>query len=558
MPRRIDRLEQVSRYATLVTFAVCVLVFLMSPVWALSWRKEPFPGFLTETTLVVNSRSAEDWSGQNDGLVPPFVVIRLGGIPVENHEDFHKALAAYEIGDRIPIFAVLPDGNVRLFPDVELMAFPARDFNRMFWLPYIVGLAYFGIAVWIYLLRGRDRPGRALAFFSANVAVVSGLLFDVLTTHHVAPIWMFSLAMLGGALISLSLRFPIEWTLLDRKPWLLGIPYLISAALVIWALFFLWNTQNPWQFLAARSMVYRYVAISALIFLVVMIYRARTGYVTLARRQARLVLAGSLLAFLPMIFWFLAPTFGLEIPFNSGLLLPGLLLFPISLGVAIQRYRLKEFDTFVNRTIVYALVTAILAGIFTALAGLSQRLFVVLTGEKSDAAIVLTTLIVASVITPLKTIIQNWVDRRWRGLPASELRTFGDEVRFFIQMNDINLLAERFLQEAVHSLRAVSGAVVLFSKEGEPELRFTHGSWRGYALISVPLVCQGERYGHVMIGPRRDGTSYHRFEVDSLNQVAGHVARAIKIAETLHAVIGIPPTSDSLVPVKKSNIESAL
>lgn len=91
-----------------------------------------------------------------------------------------------------------------------------------------------------------------------------------------------------------------------------------------------------------------------------------------------------------------------------------------AVGIAILRYRLYEIDIIINRTIVYGVLSAVLAGIYTASITLSQRLFMAITGERSDAAIVLTTLIVASTFTPIKTRLQAVVDRRVKPVPSPD------------------------------------------------------------------------------------------------------------------------------------------
>jgi len=93
-------------------------------------------------------------------------------------------------------------------------------------------------------------------------------------------------------------------------------------------------------------------------------------------------------------------------------LLGGGFLGAAAIAVAILRYRLYEIDLIINRTLVYGALSAILAGVYTAAITLSQRVFTAVTGERSDAAIVLTTLIVVSLFTPLKTRLQATVDRR--------------------------------------------------------------------------------------------------------------------------------------------------
>jgi hypothetical protein len=87
------------------------------------------------------------------------------------------------------------------------------------------------------------------------------------------------------------------------------------------------------------------------------------------------------------------------------------ILLPIAAAVAIMRYRLFEIDLIINRTLVYVPLVAFLGGLFTASITLSQRLFMGLTGNTSDFAIVFTTLIVASAITPVRHGLETLVDR---------------------------------------------------------------------------------------------------------------------------------------------------
>jgi uncharacterized membrane protein len=85
---------------------------------------------------------------------------------------------------------------------------------------------------------------------------------------------------------------------------------------------------------------------------------------------------------------------------------------PIAAGIAIVRSRLWDIDAIINRSLVYGALTAILAGLYTASIRLFNGLFVALTGEESDATLVITTLLLATTFTPIKRRLERIVERR--------------------------------------------------------------------------------------------------------------------------------------------------
>ncbi len=523
-----DILEVVSRWLTQLSFTLGVLAAVAAPLLALAWSNRPFPGFMVEPTLVVTDRSGEAWTGVQAGLVYPMRVERLSGLAATSTWDFQRLVRSLSEGQAVPVFTRLPDGSAHHFPGVELIAFPREDLLRLFLIPYAVGMAYLVIAIWIYRVRGTTRPGRALAFFCASTALASMLLFDLSTTHVGAAAWTLAVAMLGGALISLAMRFPEDWHLARARGWMLAIPYLVSMALAVWGIRLVYDSSRPWAYVDAWGASYRYTAVAIVFFLGATIVRAVSGRSALVRRQSRLMLFGSVLAFAPIAVWFILPVFGRSVPFSAAFFLPGLLFFPAAVAAAILRYRLLEVDTLVNRALVYAVLTAILAGTYTAAIGLSQRVFVAFTGERSDAAIVITTLIVAATFTPVKAWLQGLVDRRLKDPPGrvKDLRRFGDQVRGYADMMDAEFLSRQLLERAVHDLDAQGGAVRLTSNG---ELRTVHqeGTWRGAAEISIPLMAHGQRVGLLLLGPRRGGQAYDALDFEALVRVTGDVERAI-------------------------------
>jgi hypothetical protein len=94
-------------------------------------------------------------------------------------------------------------------------------------------------------------------------------------------------------------------------------------------------------------------------------------------------------------------------------LVVGFIGIPISMGIAILRYRLYNIDLLINRTLVYGSLTAMLVALYFGGIVVSQQVFVALTGEKSTLAVVTSTLAIAALFNPLRRRVQEFVDRRF-------------------------------------------------------------------------------------------------------------------------------------------------
>jgi hypothetical protein len=86
---------------------------------------------------------------------------------------------------------------------------------------------------------------------------------------------------------------------------------------------------------------------------------------------------------------------------------------PVAAGVAILRYRLYEIDRLINRTLVYGLVSALLAGVYAALVLVGGELSGGVADDPPSWAVAGATLAVAAVFQPARRRIQQVVDRRF-------------------------------------------------------------------------------------------------------------------------------------------------
>jgi hypothetical protein len=132
-----------------------------------------------------------------------------------------------------------------------------------------------------------------------------------------------------------------------------------------------------------------------------------------------------------------------------AVLLAGFIGIPISMGIAILRYRLYEIDLIINRTLVYASLTGLLALFYLGSVTALQYLSSLLTGQGNTLAIVLSTLAIAALFNPLRRRIQSFIDRRFyrRKYDARKtLEEFSSRLRY---QTDLERISEDLL-EVVH------------------------------------------------------------------------------------------------------------
>src|SRR5581483_9505430 len=200
-------------------------------------------------------------------------------------------------------------------------------------------------------------------------------------------------------------------------------------------------------------------------------------------------------------------------------------LIPISIGIAILRSHLWDIDLIINRTLVYGALTAILAGILAVSSDLSKRFFLAVTGESSELAPIVATLIVVAAFEPLKKRLQEFVDRHFKYATGS-FGAFGEELKTFLELNDPDELARRFLKESLEAFGAGSGAIYL-GRGTQHRLVKSIGAWDGHAQLAVPLEHAGVNVGLIALGARNNGIAYDADDRANLAQTGDLVAHAI-------------------------------
>lgn len=152
------------------------------------------------------------------------------------------------------------------------------------------------------------------------------------------------------------------------------------------------------------------------------VYRYRYVSSPRRRQQTKWLLLGLVTLVACMIFYALAYELFLPSPGPGRLalftvvyagLLTLLLIFPFAVVFSILQYRLWDVDLVINRALVYTTMTLLLAAVYFGSVVLFQRITLRVTGGSTDLSIVLSTLLIAALFSPLRGHVQEIIDRRF-------------------------------------------------------------------------------------------------------------------------------------------------
>ena len=127
-------------------------------------------------------------------------------------------------------------------------------------------------------------------------------------------------------------------------------------------------------------------------------------------------------------------------------------LFPLSLAIAILRYRLWDVDVLINKTLVYGGLSGTLLAVYAVcilgLQALLRRLF----NQTSEIAIVVSTLVIAALFQPLRKRIQAGIDRRFYRRKYDAARTltaFSASLRNEVDLSQLSEQLVAIVQETM-------------------------------------------------------------------------------------------------------------
>ncbi|MFM8320437.1 MAG: hypothetical protein ACKOC5_05935, partial [Chloroflexota bacterium] len=330
------------------------------------------------------------------------------------------------------------------------------------WITLFISLALITFGVVITSLEGDTSPLHSLVtylgFMDLPVALLQSLglgmfllvfylfpdgLFVPRWTRPAAVVWIVWLAAWtlfsrhGTALFEPSalLRFVMRMLMvdLDQLKELGGNLRLLSRALVL----------SLWFGSGVLAQVLRYATIST------PLQRRQTKWAVLGLVGSAVIYFAARLA--PPLFM-LAPTGpGLAALRYELVALPistfGLLLAPVLFNVSMHRYRLWDVDYLINRTLLYTSLSLVVLLFYVVNILIVQQIFSGLLGTQSTLVVILSTLALAALFSPLRRLLQRLIDRRFFRQTANFRQVFtgfAREIRTIIELPELmRTLVER-------------------------------------------------------------------------------------------------------------------
>lgn len=156
------------------------------------------------------------------------------------------------------------------------------------------------------------------------------------------------------------------------------------------------------------------------------------------------------------------------------------LLIPLSLGIAILRYRLYDIDIIINRTLVYGSLTALLALLYFGLVFALQSLLQGLFKQNNAVAIVVSTLAVAALFHPLRQRIQRVIDRRFYRRKYNAARTLAAFSATLRNEVDLSKLSEQLIAAVEETMQPAHVSLWLRSSEHQEKRQLP---WRDNPFV---------------------------------------------------------------------------
>lgn len=275
--------------------------------------------------------------------------------------------------------------------------------------------------------------------------------------------WMLQPALF----LHFALTFPEEKPFLKKYRWAPALVYLPGAILLGIHLFAFKNLEATGLLLfRLDQMEWTYLTLSFFISAVVLWKSYERADTPLLRQQMKWVTRGTIFAIAPFTIFYVLPTLLGDLP-TPGMKLSvlSLILLPLTFGYAIVRYRLMDVDYIFKRGMIYTIATASIVALYFGIVALIVQ-FVGTKFPLGNWGLIAAIVITALLFDPLKTEIQDWLDRLFDRKRYDYRRTLLDFGRELGAETDLSTMLTAVVDRVAKTLLVDRVAVILAAGAG--------------------------------------------------------------------------------------------
>lgn len=474
---------------TAIMGVATIVLLIAYLVLAISFNNRPFLGVMLSHTLTVNNAqpvSNEPWPGLEAGLTSGDQVRAVNGQQLsEDPLDYGAARANYaalmsELPFDAPVTltierpetsaaALAPDctasGDVRVCTiTVTPIHLPASDFLAYFILPYGFSTVVAAAGILLVVLRRSQTSAMLVALICFLMTITMSGIFDAGTTHTLLPLWLIATAMLGGMMMTFGMVFPMRMRLLYKRAFAQFVPLVAAAAVAIIAVVMM-DGLSPQNGGMALQLVGGFHLFGLLLLAISMYHQRRFAVSTLVRDQANTILIGTVLVFIPSLFWLLpraAALLGAQVafPFTIETGMVFMITVAVSMVYSVLQYRRFDTDKLISEGIVYLiLLVALVLGY--ALLVFGPTLFAVSITPNDTFVIALTIFGISVLFLPVRNRLQQRIDKRYFRVRRNNQERAEEFARQISSMVDAGEIVKAYQKQVNEALAPTSAIVFL-------------------------------------------------------------------------------------------------
>jgi signal transduction histidine kinase len=197
-------------------------------------------------------------------------------------------------------------------------------------------------------------------------------------------------------------------------------------------------------------------------------------------------------------------------------------LIPVTLTIAVLRYRLFEIDFLINRSLVYSGLTAIVIAIYVLSVGALGTFF---QAQGNLIIALIATGLVAVLFQPLRDRLQRGVNRLIYGErddPVEALSSLGRRLESAIAPDEV---LPTVVETIAHTLKLPYVAILLAGEPGN-HVAAAHGQ-PSSRRVNLPLTYQGQTIGQLAVVPPYSDESFSSSEMQLLYNIAQQAGAAV-------------------------------